>query len=470
MSKLARHVRVAISLALAVLPSLAVLTSPPAHSPSPGSGLPLPRPAGLLVSQRTFSYPPTTAQCVAKSHQACYSPWQLQAAYNLHPLFSGGLTGRGETIAIVDSFGSPTIRTDLARFDADFGLPPPPSFKIIAPAGKIPVYDPSGTDRIAWAEETTLDVELAHSMAPEANILLVETPVDETVGRAGFPQIVRAENYVIDHKMADVISQSFGAAEQTFPGGQAIRGLRSAFFKARSRGVTVLASSGDQGPTSQRNVNGDLFPRRVTVWPASDPLVTAVGGTQLHLNPSGTRTARDNAWNDFPDGGGVSAGGGGLSTVFKRPLYQDSVSSVTAQHRGVPDVSLSADPRGGALIYTSFAGLPAGYRTIGGTSEAAPLLAGIVAVANQANGADLGFLNPKLYRIGSGTPVLPDITKGNTTVVFSGSSKPITVTGYRAIPGYDLATGLGTVDATKLVKALTGLTFPTRHHHHRRRR
>ena len=118
---------------------------------------------------------------------------------------------------IVDSYGSPTIQSDLATFDAQFGLPAPPSFKIIQPAGAVPPYDPNDSTMIGWAGETTLDVEWSHSIAPGANILLVETPVAETEGVAGFPQIVKAENYVINHHLGQVISQSFDATEETFP-------------------------------------------------------------------------------------------------------------------------------------------------------------------------------------------------------------------------------------------------------------
>ena len=127
------------------------------------------------------------------------------------------MTGKGVTIVIVDSYGSPTIRGDLAVFDRAYHLPAPPSLRIIQPAGKVPGYDPANSDMVGWAGETTLDVEWAHAVAPGANILLVETPVSETEGVHGFPQIVAAEQYVLKHHLGDVISQSFGATEPTFP-------------------------------------------------------------------------------------------------------------------------------------------------------------------------------------------------------------------------------------------------------------
>jgi subtilase family serine protease len=402
--------------------------------------LPAPVPFAIPIGAIPTASPPTIAQCEASFGVPCYGPPLLQAAYDMAPLYKAGHKGKGKTIVLVDAFGSPTIKSDLAGFDKGFGLPAPPSFKIITPVGK-PTSGNSG-----WAEETTLDVEWAHAMAPQANILLVETPVNETIGTAGFPQIVKAEEYVLNHKLGDVISQSFGAAEQTFPSHTSLLDLRGAYTLAAKDKVTVLASSGDQGVTSASNVAGTTyFKKRVVNWPASDPLVTGVGGTQLHLNQAGKRTAADNVWNDTSLLGRPAAGGGGVSSVFSRPSFQKSVSSVVGTHRGVPDVALSAAVDGAAIIY--FGGA---YTIVGGTSWASPTFAGIVAIADQVAGHDLGELNPMLYKLGSGSAGLPDITKGNNTVSFGG----FTLKGYTAVKGYDLASGLGTVNGAKLVAAL----------------
>src|SRR6202012_1457027 len=193
---------------------------------------------GYLHSVHATGQPPTTAQCESAYSVACYEPGQIQAAYNLEPLYQAGVTGRGQTIVIVDSFGSPTIASDLATFDKTFSLPAPPSLKIIQPPGKVPTYDPTNSDMVGWAGETTLDVEYAHTIAPGANILLVETPVLETEGVTGFPQIVTAENYVIDHHLGDVISQSFSATEETFTSYGQLAPLRSAYVNAYHHGVT----------------------------------------------------------------------------------------------------------------------------------------------------------------------------------------------------------------------------------------
>ena len=179
--------------------------------------------SGHILAAGKMSQPPTTAQCESDFGIACYQAFQLQRAYNLAPLFAKGVEGQGQTIVIVDAFGSPSIASDLKTFDSQMGLPNPPFFKVITPAGPITTnaknctttYSPTGpdlcSDYYGWTDETSLDVEWSHVMAPKANILLVETPMTETEGITGFPQIVEAENYVVNHHLGDVITQSFGA-------------------------------------------------------------------------------------------------------------------------------------------------------------------------------------------------------------------------------------------------------------------
>jgi len=389
---------------------------------------------------------------------ACYAPFQFQQAYDMNPLYRAGLTGTGKTIVIVDSFGSPTIEADLKTFDEAFGLPAPPSLSIIQPAGPVPPFDPGNSAMAGWAEETSLDVEYAHSMAPGANILLVETPVAETEGVTGFPEIVEAENYVIRHNLGDVISQSFGATEETFPNQASLRSLRGAYKNAFVHHVTVLGSSGDGGATDYELNGTDLFRRQVNSWPSSDPLVTSVGGTQLHLDANGFRTAPDNVWNDNPPiATPPAAGGGGVSSVFSRPFYQNGVASIVGGARGTPDISMSAAVDGAAIVYLGFPGITPGYYPIGGTSEASPLFSGIVAIADQAAGHRLGLLNPALYALGNGgTGGIVDITTGTNTVTFPQGGQTITVNGFDAVPGYDLSSGLGTANGNRLVNDLTG--------------
>jgi subtilase family serine protease len=414
-------------------------------------------PLARHVSKR-FQAPPTTADCVAQIGIPCYAPFQLQRAYDLNPLYSRGLDGRGQTIVIVDAFGSPTALQDLQTFDHDFGLPDPPSFKIIQPAGPVPPFDPTDPVMAGWAEETSLDLQWSHAIAPGANILLVETPVAETEGVQGFPEIVRAENFVIDHHLGDVISQSFGATEETFPSAKSLLDLRSAFKNAAAHHVTMLASSGDQGPTSFMLTGDDLFTHRVVIWPSSDPLVTSLGGTQLHLDAEGNRTAPDNVWNDTALFGTAVASGGGRSVVFHRPGFQHAVRSTVGKSRGAPDISMSSAVDGGVLVRIGFTGgdgITPGYFIFGGTSEASPEFAGVVAIADQLAHRRLGNINPTLYRLGERhAPGIVDVTIGDNTVTFTQNGQTFTVEGFPAVRGYDLSTGWGTVDAASFVPEL----------------
>ena len=408
-----------------------------------------------------FAQQPTSAQCEAAYGVACYSAVQVRHAYGVSQLNSEGLTGRGETIVLVDSYGSPSIQSDLQAFDKANGLPAPPSLDVISPAGAPPAWNPNlYPDQQGWAQETTLDVEFAHAMAPGANLIEVETPVDETEGVQGLPQMMDAEQYVIDHHLASVISQSFGATEPTFQNArgnfdpQLIYNLRYAFEDAAGHGVTVLAASGDDGATDYEPNLLDNYPFRVIDWPSSDPLVTSVGGTELQLDSAGNRTAPDTVWNDPPSscfGDSPCAGSGGVSAAFSRPSYQDGVRYVVGAPRGTPDVSMSGSCSGAVDWYESypagpgFPAQPGSWGPICGTSEASPLFAGEVALADQAAGHPLGLINPSLYEMGDGrSSGLTDITIGNNTVTFTNSNgKTYTVKGYDAQPGYDLASGIG---------------------------
>jgi subtilase family serine protease len=271
------------------------------------------------------------------------------------------------------------------------------------------------------------------------------------------------------------LSQSFAATEETFPNKQAILGLRSAFFNARRHHMTVLAASGDAGATSLLPDQSCCYPSRVNSWPSSDPLVTSIGGTQLHLDDSGMRISPDTVWNGSaslgPNGG---AGGGGVSHVFERPAFQDGVAAVVGNARGTPDISMSAALDGAVVFYYSFCDWgrldPATgkaplcgpqWHIVAGTSESSPEFAGVVALADQAAGHRLGWLNPKLYSLaGDRRSGIVDVTSGNNTYVFCSAAcqtpteTDTTVVGFEAAIGYDLASGLGTIDADRLVRAL----------------
>jgi subtilase family serine protease len=428
----------------------------------------------MVVTHRVHSpSPPTEAQCIADYSVPCYGPTQLETAYNEQPLFAQGINGSGETIVIVDSFGAPTIVSNLGTFDRAYGLPAPPSLRILQPVGKV-TFKATTTTMVGWAGEATLDVEYSHAMAPGANIILVETPTAESLGPTGFPTIVAAENYVIDHHLGDVISQSFGAAEETFPDAQSLLALRSDYLNAALHGVTVLAAAGDTGASTTTRTGGH-FTYPVVGWPASDPLVTAVGGTELNLNQTGQRLAPDRVWNDTYNSVVTRstapiplATGGGVSSIFPRPWYQNGVAGVVGNRRGIPDISMSGSCSGPVLTYETIDGKTAAWTLVCGTSEASPLFAGIVALADQAAHHPLGLINPALYAMSAQkTPGLVDIAHGNNTVSFVQTHHHYTVHGFKAGPGFDLASGVGTVNAALFVPELVqtadryGTAIPT---------
>ncbi|HET7034990.1 MAG TPA: S53 family peptidase [Thermomicrobiaceae bacterium] len=440
--------------------------------------------------------PPTEAQCMSVGRR-CFSPQAIQAAYNLGPLYAAGNQGQGITIAIVDSYGSDTIAHDLHVFDQAFGLQPMcgeesvtcaggmPTFSILhvqgAPATKAPPAKSKGTgqeDKAAWALEVALDVEMAHATAPLANILLVTTPTAETLGVQGFPDMMNAEQYVIDHHLAQVISQSFASAEDAFGSAQSLRNLRHAYIAAAQNGVTVLGSTGDSGTanTTKQPVGqgGSTIPYPTVEWPASDPLVTGVGGTYLCTDPTNT-SSRVVDSTDPPSGctshpGQAEVGwivsGGGFSHVFAKPDYQDTLpagSTPIGTMRGVPDVAFQASATTGALVYLSLppdgqSGLicgaspcSTGWYDIGGTSLSCPQWAGLVAIADQLNGGGLGLINPALYRIGADATRYAadfyDVTTGTNQIDPS-------IPGYPATTGWDPVTGLGTPNAANLLPDL----------------
>ncbi len=444
----------------------------------------------------TGTTPPSEAQCEAVGRR-CFTPQAIQSAYDLGPLYAGGWDGSGQTIAIVDSYGSDTIAHDLHVFDQAFGIQPMCGEEGVTCAGGMPTFSQlalqgspatkaqpgNGTgqeNKAAWALEVSLDVETAHAIAPKANILLVHTPTAETLGVQGFPQMMAAEDYVVTHHLATVISQSFASAEGAFGSAQSLLQLRYAYKDAAANGVTVLAASGDNGTAnttkSPVSKGGTLIPYPSVEWPASDPLVTGVGGTYLCTDPTAdtndprTITAGPPAKcaaNPTQAEVGWTFSGGGYSIIFSKPAYQDSLpagSTAIGAMRGVPDVAFQASAGSGALVYITLppdgldsniycGGSPCstGWYDIGGTSLSTPQWAGIVAIADQVNNGGLGLINPGLYLIGSNparySADFYDVTTGNNTADPS-------VTGYPATTGWDPVTGLGTPNAANLVPDL----------------
>jgi subtilase family serine protease len=462
-----------------------------------------------LVS--TSTTPPTEAQCFtvnAPSGRRCFTPQNIYAAYNLKPLYTNGITGTGHTIAIVDSYGSDTMASDLNVFDTAFGLPHMcgevdangpipcsagmPTFSQLDLQGS-PATKPQGNgkgigleDKTGWALEVVLDVEWAHAIAPGANILLVHTPTAETLGVQGLPQMMKAEDYVVTHHLADVISQSFGSSELAFGSPQSLLNLRNAFQDAKDDHVTVLASSGDFGSTNETKqsltgAGADVIQQPNVGWPGSDPLVTSVGGTYLCQNPANTTSRElDNTvppstcdstpahTQDQTEIGWIDSGGG-FSSIFSRPDFQATVPGNMAfpsNARGVPDVAYNASSRTGVLIYVSLPGpgdsgaicptsppspCSTGWYIIGGTSAGSPQWAGLVALADQIKGHALGYINPALYQIANNSTMY---AKDFYDVTTGGNQIEPTVPGWSSATGWDPVTGLGTPNAANLLPDL----------------
>jgi subtilase family serine protease len=469
------------------------------RSTASSPGLPLPQPT---VSDYSFisgsTTPPTQAQC-ASAGRRCFSPQAIQASYNLQPLYDAKDEGQGMTIAIVDSYGSDTIANDLHVYDQAFGLQPMcgeadvtcasgmPTFSRLAlqgaPATKAPPSSSKGTgleNKAAWALEVSLDVESAHSIAPEANILLVTTPTAETLGVQGLPQMMAAEDYVVKHHLAQVISQSFASAEEAFGSTQSLMNLRYAFQDAANNNVTVLGSSGDGGTANTMKTpvkNPQTIPYPTVEWPASDPLVSGIGGTYLCTDPNNT-TSRTVDSTDPPVACQTYAGqaeaawvdgGGGFSHVFSRPSYQDTLPAgstpIDPSTRGVPDVAFQASSQTGVLVYMTLPGggngglhctggaCSSGWYDVGGTSSGTPHWAGLVAIADQIHDGGLGLINPTLYSLASDPATYASDFYDVTTGSNQNPAVP-SVPGYPATTGWDPATGLGTPNAANLVPAL----------------
>jgi subtilase family serine protease len=367
------------------------------------------------------------------SRITCYSPAFIQQAYD-YPTGYNAPTGAGQTIVIVDPYGSPTIGDDVKAFDKAFGIAPL-SLAIEAPNGS---GDQSDPDASYWGAETSLDVEWAHAMAPGASIVLAVAPSDD----AG--DIAATEAAVLPKHPRAIVSESFGVDENDpDPETQAfITSLHTLYQSSPTD--TVIASAGDGGATD----DSDSI---VAAYPASDPLVLGVGGTQGQPYPDGLWSPRggyggEAVWNESRQGTFYAATGGAPSILFPAPSWQRSFSHNSA--RTVPDVSYNAAIDGGIIVFDG----PNVYTT-GGTSVGPPQWAGIIALADQlrsrTGNAPLGDgADAALYGIaGNGSEYsndFHDITQGNNILVDQSL-------GFQANRGYDLASGLGSPDVANLI-------------------
>ena len=409
----------------------------------------------------------------------CYDPYQMRHAYQIDTLINAGYTGAGHTIVIVDAFQNPNLVSQIATYNAFYGLPPT-NLTQIAPDGLTP-FVPGDPNMTGWAEEISLDVEWAHNIAPGAHIVLVLAKTNQDA------DIVSAIKYAVDNNLGDVISMSFGESESCVgaPGPDLISTYHDVFVKATQKGITLFASSGDQG-AAQPTCDGNSWMKSAS-HPASDPLVTGVGGTELHAadyclvslgcDPSthplpGTYQS-EIAWNEGPLGdfqnffGATEATGGGFSVIFGEPSYQQGTAGLHGgKQRGVPDVAYNGAILHGVLTYLAIPGIPPGFYRFGGTSCGAPQWAAITAIMNQKAAKREGFLNAGIYLTGTDSAAYAasfhDITTGNNSALeFDSSDNPVLVTGFSAGTGWDATTGLGSPIGSSVVDYLIANVTPS---------
>ncbi|HEX7736623.1 MAG TPA: S53 family peptidase [Ktedonobacteraceae bacterium] len=391
----------------------------------------------------------------SKASPFCYSPQQIRQAYNIQPLLAQGITGKNRTITIIDAFQDPTVKTDLHLFDQMFGLPDP-QLNVLAPFGLTP-FNPKDRAQLGFAGEIGLDVEWAHAIAPQATIDLVLANVKTETLRGELTALLQATSFAVAQDLGSVISQSFGVSESC-AGAAFIQQEHKLFQQAARQHQTVFASAGDSGSAAvQCNAQGQpVTVARGVNYPASDPLVSSVGGTSLLAGKNGQYIS-EITWNDSPIGAGAT--GGGASQVFAQPAFQKQ--SLRSAHRFVSDLALDADPLTGVLVVSSQ--IMPGKTVlipIGGTSVGSPIAAGLVALFDQARGVRLGFLNSAFYRLSLSQvagQAFHDIRLGNNAFLFQNMQRQtVVIPGFGAARSWDAPTGVGTPQAANLARLLPG--------------
>ena len=375
------------------------------------------------------------------------APGDFAAIYNTAPLYRAGIDGSGVDIAVIGR--SRPSAEDPRAFRAFFQLPDnPPALVINGP-------DPGS---LGGAEdgEADLDMEWSGAVAPMARIHLVVSK-----STAATDGVDLSAQYAVEQDLAGIITVSFGACEDEL-GQPGCAFYRNLWDQAAAQGISVVVAAGDSGAAACTLASAWRGGAQGVSGLASPPSCVAAGGTMFAWGTcggwGGSNRAdhssakgyiNEAAWNESGNplfGFGIWAGGGGVSGRCARPAWQQAPGVPEGGQRDLPDLALAAGSWNGYLIQTG--GWP---NSVGGTSAAAPSLAGILALVSQHAGGRLGNPNPELYRLGqvqyggNGAKVFHDVTQGNTNV--PGTS------GYACTPGYDLATGLGSVDAQTLVQA-----------------
>ncbi|MGN6415377.1 S53 family peptidase [Flexivirga sp.] len=422
-----RSTSVKIALATATAAGLTV-SALPAYAASPASSFTYkvtPIAVKSHFGKTPAALPAGPADCLAQTagEFACQTPHSIRAAYDIPDTINGKAAGTGQTIVIVDAFGSPTAASDLATFSTAFGLPQA-DLSIYYPGGK-PTYNGHDTQP-SWAQETSLDIQWAHAVAPGAKIALVVAANDHGAS------LDNAVKYAVDNKLGNVLSMSYGESENLIHGNNAQQSqVHKTFAKAAAQGMSVFASSADSG--SDNGAGYENFS-----LPAADPLVTAVGGTNLYAG-SGLAQPRETVWGDYANcptncaDGPFGATGGAPSLL-------------TAKQGS--DVAYNASVYTGVLTYLGMLGGDNnGFYFFGGTSAGSPQWAGIAADLDQATGSKIGSVS-NYARSWARSGMLYDVTEGsNSTPTFSG--------GYSASTGWDSPTGWGTPNVGAIIDSLT---------------
>jgi len=388
-----------------------------------------PRPSGIVKN------------CLVSSPNACHTPHVYRIAYGIQPLLDRETDGRGETVTVVSpappSSASPSppgsnqppvatdIRQDLAAYDGEFGLPAARIEVVTSLAGSASPWEATG--------EEVGDFEILHTVAPAATLRVVLLPSDVLQSAAtATTDMVAALRLAVSH--TDVASVSWSLGEHYFTTAQLAQ-MQSILSWAAAHHVTVDTAAGDSGASSEPWWG---TPDKEVSLPASDPLVLGVGGTILSANLSTGTYTGEIAW----DGSG-----GGFSHLYARPAYQDGVPGISAT-RDVPDVSGA-----GSIPFTFTSGGKTWIIGLFGTSGPTQLWGGLMALADQYAGHDLGFINPAIYRIARSLAyhqAFHDVTTGDNTVTIGS----VTITGYQAAPGWDPVTGWGSPNAQALIPLL----------------
>jgi subtilase family serine protease len=450
-------------------PLTSAATSLPATVPPP-DGFRNARPCGAYYGQKIDTTDPAYNGRHLPYAPCGYKPAQLRSAYGIDGAVQSGVNGRGQTVAIIDAFAAPTLYADAAEYAArnDPGNPLRASqFSEHVFPTNTALEGPDQCDAAGWYGEQTLDVEAVHAMAPGAHVLYVggSDCLDSS--------LVQALNYVVAGRLADVVSNSYGDyGEDGIPADE-IRAYNQIAIEAALEGIGINFSSGDSGDEAA-NV-GQPEPD----FPASDPWVTAVGGTSLGIGADGKRVA-ETGWettksvlsnSSWGPAAYLYGSGGGTSRLFAEPAYQRGVvpdalaaenQAGTNRGRVVPDISMDGDPNTGFLVgetQTFPDGVYYDQYRIGGTSLSSPLFSGLMAVANQLDRFDHGFVNPVLYKFTSRTGAIDDVrhvaggvvrvdyvngidaSDGLVTSVRTFDFQGLTI---NTTPGYDNVTGLGT--------------------------